>query len=336
VWFKHKYLTNPRLTAADIIVSNAANDLNEAIRTNPPSKLPSKSKNDLAKLAEIFTQAAIKYSNKEASKKASLPGVERRTPGVTTRSQAQAKTTMPTRRSERSVTTEAMLSAIEMSLIPLQTQRLASRKFPLSMLCEIAGAVLDPKTGELMEHRHLMAKPKYSEVWGKANAKEIGRLAQGIPGVVEGMNTFFFTSYDEIPKERRKDITYAHICCNYRPEKADPHQVRITVGGDRINYPGDVGTPTADMLLVKLLFNSVISTKDAKFMSLDISNFYLETPMERYEYMRMKITDIPQEIVEQYNLKDKVSKDGYVFVEIQRGMYGLPQAGIIAQELLEK
>jgi hypothetical protein len=50
----------------------------------------------------------------------------------------------------------------------------------------------------------------------------------------------------------------------------------------------------------------------------------------------MKITDIPEEIVEQYNLKDKVSKDGYVFVEIRRGMYGLPQAGIIAQELLEK
>jgi hypothetical protein len=105
VWFKHKYLTNPKLTAADVIV-NAANDLNEAIRTNPPSKLPSKSKNDLAKLAEIFTQAAIKYSNKEASKKASLPGVERRTPGVaaptpgvTTRSQTQAKSTMPTRRS---------------------------------------------------------------------------------------------------------------------------------------------------------------------------------------------------------------------------------------------
>jgi hypothetical protein len=49
-----------------------------------------------------------------------------------------------------------------------------------------------------------MAKPEYSEVWGKANAKEIGRLAQGIPGVVEGTNTFFFKPYNEIPKERRK------------------------------------------------------------------------------------------------------------------------------------
>jgi len=34
-------------------------------------------------------------------------------------------------------------------------------------------------------------------------------------------------------------------------------------GGDRINYPEDVGTPTADMTLVKILLNSIISTKDA-------------------------------------------------------------------------
>jgi hypothetical protein len=71
-------------------------------------------------------------------------------------------------------------------------------------------------------------------------------------------------------------------------------------------------------------------------MSLDISNFYLETPMKRKEYMRMKIQDIPEEVIEHYQLRDKVSKDGFVFVEIGKGMYGLPQAGIIAQELLEK
>jgi hypothetical protein len=90
------------------------------------------------------------------------------------------------------------------------------------------------------------------------------------------------------------------------------------------------------MLLVKLLFdNSVISTKGAKFMSLDLSNFYLETPIERYEYMRMRMADMPEEIIQQYNLRDK-EKDGYMYVEIRRGMYGLPQAGIIAQNLLEK
>jgi hypothetical protein len=98
--------------------------------------------------------------------------------------------------------------------------------------------------------------------------------------------------------------------------KEDPHCVQITVGGDRIN--------------------SIVSTPGAKFMSLDISNFYLETSMKRYEYMRMKLQDIPDEIIEQYKLKEKVDKNGFVYVEIRRGMYDLPQAGIIAQELLEK
>jgi hypothetical protein len=187
-----------------------------------------------------------------------------------------------------------------------------------------------------MEYRHLMKKEEYREVWSKAGAKEIGRLTQGISGVVKGTDTMFFVEYEDIPKERRKDVTYARICVNFRPEKEDPNRVRITVGGNRINYPFDCGTPTADMLLVKLLFNSIISTKNAKFMSLDIKDFYLNTPMERFEYMRMKIADIPDDIINQHKLNEKVSKDGYVYVEIRRGMYGLPQAGRIAQELLEK
>ena len=57
-------------------------------------------------------------------------------------------------------------------------------------------------------------------------------------------------------------------------------------GGDRVHYPGDAGTPTADLLTVKLLFNSIISTPNAKFMTMDIKDFYLNTPMAQYKYMR--------------------------------------------------
>eukprot|EP00956_Cyclotella_meneghiniana_P045361 scaffold364543_cov146-Cyclotella_meneghiniana.AAC.1 len=71
-------------------------------------------------------------------------------------------------------------------------------------------------------------------------------------------------------------------------------------------------------------------------MSLDISNFYLNTPMKRYEYMRMKLSDIPEDVQTHYNLREKATKDGFVYVEIRRGMYGLPQGGLIAQELLEE
>jgi hypothetical protein len=71
-------------------------------------------------------------------------------------------------------------------------------------------------------------------------------------------------------------------------------------------------------------------------MTLDVKNFYLNTLMTRYEYVRIKIDDVPEEIIVEYNLRDKIASDGHVYVEIRKGMYGLPQAGILAQELLEK
>jgi hypothetical protein len=48
---------------------------------------------------------------------------------------------------------------------------------------------------------------------------------------------------------------------------------KFTVGGDRIIYPGKVAIPTAEMLVAKMFFNSIISTRGARFMTMDISNF---------------------------------------------------------------
>jgi hypothetical protein len=103
-----------------------------------------------------------------------------------------------------------------------------------------------------------------------------------------------------------------------------------------VHFPGNAGTPTADLLTVKLLINSIISTAGAKFMTMDIKDFYLNTPMARYEYMQLRIANMPEAVIEHYNLRDKATPDGYIYCEIQKGMYGLPQAGIIAQQLLEE
>jgi hypothetical protein len=70
-------------------------------------------------------------------------------------------------------------------------------------------------------------------------------------------------------------------------------------------------------------------------MCLDINNFYLGTPMEAFEYMHIPIKLIPQEIIDKYNLLTLVS-DGHVYVEVQKGMYGLPQAGILSNQLLAR
>ncbi len=67
---------------------------------------------------------------------------------------------------------------------------------------------------------------------------------------------------------------------------------------------------------------------------IDIKDFYLNTPMKCKEYMRLKITHIPDKIIKEYNLQELVKEDGYVYCAINKGMYSLPQAGIIAQELL--
>jgi hypothetical protein len=63
-----------------------------------------------------------------------------------------------------------------------------------------------------------------------------------------------------------------------------------------------------------------VSTAGAKFMTIDISNFYLNTPMERYEYIKMKLDNFPQDVIDEYKLMEKVTPDGYVFVEARKGV----------------
>ncbi len=74
----------------------------------------------------------------------------------------------------------------------------------------------------------------------------------------------------------------------------------------------------------------------ARFMAMDIKDFYLNTPMSQYKYMRLRLSDMPDNVIEQYNLQSIATINWFVYCKICKGMYGLPQAGIIAQELLEK
>ena len=121
-----------------------------------------------------------------------------------------------------------------------------------------------------------------------------------------------------------------------RTEKSEPNRTRATMGGNLINYLDGVGTPATNLLLIKILLNSVISTQGAKFAAADISNFYLMTPLKRPEYARVRLSDIPEEIIKEYNLRDIATDDGWVYLRVMRGMYGLPQAGSLGHDLLEE
>ena len=65
------------------------------------------------------------------------------------------------------------------------------------------------------------------------------------------------------PRITGKMSRIVHLYAVYDQKRSKKNRTRFTVGGDHINYPGAVATPTADMLVTKLLFNSVISTKGA-------------------------------------------------------------------------
>ncbi len=77
-----------------------------------------------------------------------------------------------------------------------------------------------------------------------------------------------------VPKERTRDVTYGLITCLIQPEKIDkPNKTRLVAGEDRVHYPYNAGTPTTNLLTVKLHINSVISMPGTRFFTMDIKNF---------------------------------------------------------------
>jgi hypothetical protein len=171
-----------------------------------------------------------------------------------------------------------------------------------------------------------------SKLWLAAASRKIGCLTQGKqPDMPTGSNTMHFLDHRDL-LGGRKD-TYLRIVAAIKMHKVETHRIRFTVGGNRINYKGKVSTPTANLETITILLNSTVSTMNAKMLTADIEIFNLGTPMDRYEYMRIPAKDIPANIMEQYNLAPLVH-NGHVITEIRKGMYGLPQAGILAYNRL--
>jgi hypothetical protein len=193
----------------------------------------------------------------------------------------------------------------------------------------LANAVIHPATGKEMEYMALMKDTRLQPLWKRGFGNEVGRLFQGI-GDIPGTETCFFIKLTNVPKDRK--ITYGKIVCDYKSHKKEKERVRLTVGGDRLDYSGDVATSTADITTFKILINSTLSTKKAAMTMMDINNYYLGTPLPRFEYMKMLLSCFPDEIVQKYNL-NALAVDGWVYIEIRKGMYGLKQAGLLANKL---
>ena len=151
---------------------------------------------------------------------------------------------------------------------------------------------IDPTTGASLEYMYIIKGPT-KVIMENYFSNEFDRLTQGVgTRMPSGTNTIFFIPKDKVTAGRT--ITYRRIVAEIRPQNAETHLTRLTAGGNIINFPGDVTTPTSDHIMAKLIFNSVLSTKNNKIMCAGIANFYINNIMNRYEYMKLPLEISPK------------------------------------------
>ena len=92
-------------------------------------------------------------------------------------------------------------------------------------------------------------------------------------------------------------VTYRRIVVYLWSHKYENNCMRLTVGGDHIDYPWDASTPTSDLTTSKILFDSTIYTPGATFITMDVKNFYINMPFYQYKYMRIKLDIIPDKVI---------------------------------------
>ncbi len=105
--------------------------------------------------------------------------------------------------------------------------------------------------------------------------------------------------------------------------------------GNLVSYKGELLVRTAGINTAKVHWISIISNRKAKYMCLDIKNVYLTVALKYFKYMKIPLALFPTWIVNQYDLS-KHNKDGWVYLEMRRGVWGLPQAGILANKKLRQ
>ena len=165
----------------------------------------------------------------------------------------------------------------------------------------------------------------------KALSNELGRLATGNIHGVQSTNCTAFIPHTLVPKNKK--VTYANFVCDHRPLKSEPWRVRLVVGGNRLEYYADPGSPTATLVETKLLVNSVISDADkgARFACCALKDFFLATPMASQEYMKIHKKYLLLDIITHHNLQSIMHND-YVYCQINKGMYGLKQAATFGSQ----
>ena len=91
---------------------------------------------------------------------------------------------------------------------------------------------------------------------------------------------------------------------------------------------------TADLTACKLHMNVAVSTPGARFACGDVEDFYLNTPLKRKRYVKVRAKYIPEETIRKHDLEQYIEAERWLHFEIGKGMYGIPEAGRLANDML--
>jgi hypothetical protein len=157
--------------------------------------------------------------------------------------------------------------------------------------------------------------------WMQADAEEMERLFTS-----DTIRPIFF---HDIPPDTV--VTYVNPVCSEKLNDDETLKLRtwVTIGGDRIDYPYEKSAVTANMEALKLLINAMIS-ENANWSTIDISDFYLGTPLPHPEHIRIQRALIPDTVIEFYDLGRFIHR-GALYCSVHKTHYGLPQSGALSQ-----
>ena len=110
-------------------------------------------------------------------------------------------------------------------------------------------------------------------------------------------------------KPRHIKETYVGAVCDIRTQKTETHRTILNVGGNIIDYPGDISTPTSDLTTMQIHVNIAISYVKSRYICMDLRYFYLKNMMGREEYIMIQIAMIPHEFVENIITKKNHTMD---------------------------
>ena len=162
------------------------------------------------------------------------------------------------------------------------------------------------------------------ELWSIASGDELIKL------IVDTKTLVPIYRHDQ-PLDQRRFTTY------YNPqvkEKLDAQgeivrRVRGTFGGNKTcAYSGPTSSPVADISLIKIHWNSVISDRrnlgtDTRYGTLDLKDFYLKSTLPQPEWITIPVKDIPTSLLAKHDLK-KFVVDGHILCRVDGTMYGHP------------